>query len=130
MSNDNKTDALPKSAGLSEEQRAEETLVNTEEVAMPSAIPEMELIPGKVYRGSFWISPHGEINVRPQREGTQPNGMKKECEGDYFSIFSSKNCVRCVITMPRTSHYQLRNILMQAVTDLTIKLFQYQWVRK
>lgn len=69
----------------------------------------MKLEPGKVYRGSFWISEKGQITVKPSEMGTNPTGSERVGEGDGFILYRTKNTIRAVISIPRSVHEDVKN---------------------
>lgn len=52
---------------------------------------ELQLEPGKKYRGTGWVNKYGEMHFRPQQKGSKPQNLHVIMEHEYFSIYESEN---------------------------------------
>lgn len=83
---------------------------------------EMKLEVGITYTGSFRLAPSGMIVVKPYKQGTKPNNLKKLVDGDRHAIYSSKNVLRIVLNIHRGDKEYCKNafqeIVIQCYKDL------------
>lgn len=84
---------------------------------------------GKHYRGTFWINEYGTIQVKPEQKGTNPQGLKKLTEGDDWVIYTSKNLVRIVVSLPRVETTEIRRAFANIATRIMACIVQYDLKR-
>lgn len=95
----------------------EEKKVATIELPDYTSEDDMELEVGVLYQGSFKIDRTGKISVRPYKQGTKPNNLKKVVDGDRHAIFMSKKLIRIVISIQRTERKEINKAYQEIVLD-------------
>lgn len=88
---------------------------------------QLNLEPGKKYRGSFWVNEFGEFQCHPEQKGTNPQGLKLQKEGEQFKLFTSKNTIRVVITLDKADTDENVNNFTNACTEAAIILATYEF---
>lgn len=86
---------------------------------------KMTLEPGKHYRGSFWINEFGELSVLPEQKGKNPCGLQKLTEGDNWVIYTSKNVVRVVVSLPRIEAKEIKRMFTCAASNVLASIIKY-----
>lgn len=100
-------------------------LAKKAEVASHTLMQKMDFEPGVHYRGSLWVNEYGEMNFRAEQKGTNPCGLKKLTDGDNWVIYTSKNLVRIVVSLPRLDSREIRKMFSSAVTNVLAHLIRY-----
>lgn len=77
----------------------------------------MKLEVGVTYKGSFKLSPNGQILVKPYQQGAKPANLRKLVEGDRHAIYASKHLVRIVISIQKGSREQIRKAYKEIVME-------------
>lgn len=95
------------------------------EVSSKSQMQKMELEPGVHYRGSYWINEYGESFFRPEQKGSNPCGLQKLTEGDNWVIYTSKNVVRVVVSLPRVDSKEIKRMFTCAVSNVLASIIRY-----
>ncbi|MBQ0050132.1 MAG: hypothetical protein KBT12_07880 [Bacteroidales bacterium] len=85
----------------------------------------MALEPGRHYRGSFWINEFGEISVQPEQKGKNPCGLEKLTQGDNWVVYTSKNVVRVVVSLPRLEARELKRLFTCAASNVLASIIRY-----
>lgn len=116
-----------KAINMSEEAREEQYLANAPEERSDFGMQKMALEPGKHYNGSFWINEYGEFQCKPAQEGSNPSGSKLVTEGSFFKLYSTKNLVRVIISVPKGMKDAVIKNFTEAVTHVTVKLMRYDF---
>lgn len=104
------------------EEKQVETLAKTADVHQKQ---RLTLEPGKHYRGSFWINEFGEINVCPEQKGKNPCGLEKLTQGDNWVIYTSKNVVRVVVSLPRLESSEIKRMFSCAASNVLASIIRY-----
>lgn len=102
-----------------------DVLARKAEVTSKSQMQKIELEPGVHYRGSFWRNEYGEMFFRAEQKGTNPCGLQKLTEGDNWVIYTSKNLVRVVLSLPRIEPNELRKMFTCAASNVLLTLIRY-----
>lgn len=90
---------------------------------------KLMLVPGKKYRGSFWVNEYGEIQVSPEQKGTNPQGLKLVHEGIFHKLFTSKNNVKITVTLQRDRRAILCQNFRRAASQALADLFLYDLIK-
>ena len=77
----------------------------------------MKLEVGVTYKGSFKLSPNGQILVKPYQQGAKPANLRKLVEGDRHAIYASKHLVRIVISIQKGSSEQIRRAYKEIIME-------------
>ena len=80
----------------------------------------MKLEVGVTYKGSFKLSPNGQILVKPYQQGAKPSNLKKLVEGDRHAIYLSSHLLRIVISIQRGSPEEIS----RAYQDIIIECYK------
>lgn len=64
---------------------------------------EIQLEPGKKYRGTAWLNKYGEVHFRPEQKGTKPQNMHVVLEHENFSLYESKEIFKVTIKFAKTN---------------------------
>lgn len=84
---------------------------------------EFKIQVGISYQGSFKLQKNGMIKVKPYRQGTKPNNLKKIVDGEQHAIFESKNLIRVVFTLRKGTSEEMKKrfkeIFFQCYQDLS-----------
>lgn len=51
---------------------------------------KIDLVPGKKYKGTFWLNEYGQIQVQAEQKGTKPGNMKIVLQSNFFTLYESK----------------------------------------
>ena len=96
---------------------------------MPSSggLHKMDLRVGKTHRGTFWMNEYGEIQVRPEQSGTNPQGLCKHSEGHYYTIYTSKNSVQVRLTFPRLRMSEIVPMVKETFVEVIKKFYLYDF---
>lgn len=111
----------------SSDARDENYLANAPEERSDFGMQKMALVPGKHYNGTFWINEYGEFQCKPSQEGANPAESKLITEGSFFKLYSTKNLVRVIISVPKGLKDAVIKNFTEAVTQATVKLMQYDF---
>ena len=77
----------------------------------------MKLEVGVTDKGSFKLSPNGQILVKPYQQGAKPANLRKLVEGDRHAIYASRHLVRIVISIQKGSHEQIRRAYKEIIME-------------
>lgn len=82
---------------------------------------ELQLEPGRRYRGSFWVNDYGELHVRPEQKGSKPGNMKIVLETEMFSLCESKNFFKVTVKFdkPKLTVLNMTNVFMFIITQIS-----------
>ena len=82
---------------------------------------ELQLEPGRRYRGSFWVNDYGELHVRPEQKGSKPGNMKIVLETEMFSLCESKNLFKVTVKFnkPNLTVVNMTNVFMFIITQIS-----------
>lgn len=96
---------------------------------MPSngGLKKIALQVGKVYRGTFWLNEYGEIQVRAEQTGTNPQGLSKQTEGEHYTIYTSKNGVQVRLNFPRIKMRELLPMVKETFVEVIKKFHLYNF---
>lgn len=64
---------------------------------------EIQLEPGKKYRGTAWLNKYGEVHFRPEQKGTKPQNMHVVLEHENFSLYESKEIFKVTIKFAKAN---------------------------
>lgn len=96
-----------------------------EPVECVQTMQKLTMEPGKHYEGSAWINEFGELHFRPRQKGKNPQGLKKVSEGENHVLYTSKNWVRVVFTLPRYTPAEIVSLFREAATQAMADLQTY-----
>lgn len=96
-----------------------------ESVVPEQMMQEVQLEPGKHYRGTFWVNEYGVVTVKPEQKGSNPQGLSKLTEGDNWVIYTSKNVVRIVVSLPRIDMVEIKRMFIEASTRILTNMLLY-----
>jgi hypothetical protein len=102
----------------------EEMLAASMEMNQYNTDDNMQLEVGVHYQGSFWIDRRGMIRVRPYKTGSKPSALTKVADGNYYTLYKSKNLYRIVFSFAKNGKETLRKQYQEAVLECYSDLSQ------
>lgn len=108
-----------------------QTEIPDNELAMDEVIEgrkKIDLVPGKRYKGSFWLNEYGVIEVRAAQEGSNPTGLRHVTGGDCYNLYESKNKIRIVLSFMKCDHDSFIKLLRSTVARLMSDLYNYKFL--
>lgn len=78
------------------------------------------LVPGKKYKGHFWLNEYGQIQVQAEQKGTKPNNMKIVLESKFFTLYESKYLWKVSVQFDKVtfSAQHAYNVLLFVVSQI------------
>lgn len=64
---------------------------------------EIQLEPGKKYRGTAWLNKYGEVHFRPEQKGSKPQNMHIVLEHENFALYESKEIFKVTIKFDKAN---------------------------
>lgn len=109
------------------EKEVSEAMANDAEERCDFGLQKQALVPGKTYRGTFWLNEFGEFHCKPEQKGTNPSDVQKVTEGENYKLFTTKNLIRLQISIPRGSKDVIISKLSNAISKATIAIMTYKF---
>lgn len=82
---------------------------------MKEPLKKQEMVVGKEYKGYAWRNEYGEFFFRPSAEGSRAGRVKKVCEGQNFSVSTTRESVILHVRIARKDD---RMFLIRVLGDI------------